>query len=330
MKRILLSFISIQILLFFSCSKNETSDFLSIPQKQEIVFNSMRDRISTRAANDNKTTYKVYALIENTTNWYFETIVTPNTSTATNALDTSDKSYYWPGTTNVRFFAFAPSADSASTGITNITATTPPDIIIDYTIPPAADMDFTIATPVIQSGSSSTETSDPVTFTFKHMLSKIHITLAFSTELSDAGYSLNDDYTTELTVPYNNGSVNAGIDSSVWTIGSLNYSTYSNANDYLILPQTYSTTDTCVFQIKNVVIMRGKANFFTGELKPISLSVSDIANATFLPGNQYNFEVTITDMAHDDENEPIFNGQIGFISHLTSWLQVNVPIINQP
>lgn len=314
--------------LLFSCSNNEIEKFNNSDENKSISFYSLRNKVTTKYANDNESTYQVYAIIDNASLWYFNTLVTPTASTSTDALDTTEKTYYWPGTTNVYFYAYSPSKIESETGIISIDATTPPDINIDYTVPTSANIDFTIATPVNQAASAD-GSSSTVALTFRHMLTKIDISLALSSVISGYGYVLESGYTTELTVPYNSGTTNAGADSAIWKMGDVNISTYSDQSSYIIMPQTFTDTNECSFQIQNVVIKRNNAIFFSGDLKTITLSATDIDNATFLPGYQYNFIVTITDLAHDTSGDPIFNGLISFESDLNDWENVD-PYIIQP
>ena len=255
--------------IFINCSDNEIIDIEKYEQNQEISFYTLRNKMMTRYANDNESTYQVYAFIDGADNWYFNTIVTPTSSTETGATDSPAATYYWPGTTKVSFYSYAPSEISSETGITNVTATAPSTITIDYSIPSSADIDFTIATPVEQSGPSSSDTNSSVSFTFSHMLAKISITLSLSDALKTDGYSLVDSYTTNLIVPYNNGTIDAGTDSPTWKLGDVKSTTYTSANDYIVIPQTYSATDSCALQIQDVEIKRGDAKFFAGSLKSI-------------------------------------------------------------
>ena len=162
------------------------------------------------------------------------------------------------------------------------------------------------------------------------MLTKINLSLLLSDVISGTGYVLDSAYTSTLTVPYNSGTTNAGADSSVWKTGDVNTITYSNDSVYMIIPQTFTDTNECSFQIKNVTIKRNNAIFFSGDLKIITLSTSDIDNGTFLPGYQYNFIVTITVTSEDTSDDPIFNGEISFKSELADWVQVDPSIIYQP
>ena len=316
-------------LLFVSCSSNSISD-IKVDSNQKISFNTMRNKTLTRYANDNQNTYMVYALIEGSDDWYFNTIVTPTSSTTTDALDTPTNIYYWPGTKTVSFYAFAPNMIDTNSGITAVTASVAPDIIIDYTVTDLANMDFTIATPVSQAGTSAGGTNTPVTLTFNHMLTKISTRLDLSTTLTNAGYSLNSDYTTKLIVPYNSGTINANEANPTWRLGLSSSTTYTNDNNFIVMPQTFSSTDTCCIQMENVVITKGNATFFSGSLENIILSANEIADTTLVMGKDYDFIITITSAADNSDNEPIFNGEINFISTISNWGNQDEINITQP
>lgn len=310
-----------------SCSYNTISDInLNLNTNQKIGFNTMRHKAATRYANDNQSSYQVYALIENTTSWYFNTTVIPTASTDTTAIDTTSATYYWPGTKNVTFYAYAPSTISTS----SITATSPPTITIDYTIKEEANLDFTIATPVTQSGPATGATNSPVPLVFKHMLTKLDFRLDLSTDLTNEGYALNSDYITAITVPYSSGTIEVSSDSPTWSMDSTSYATYATSNYYIIMPQTFSDTDSCALQFQDVVITRGDATFFSGSIKSFNLTSAEITNSTFLQGYHYDIIVTISSGIEDSTDAPIFNGEINFKSSLAAWDVVSISDIAQP
>lgn len=314
-------------LVIISCSNNTISDInTNVNITQKIDFNTMRHKAATRYANDNQSDYQVYALIENTTDWYFSTEVIPTSSTSTSATDTTNSTYYWPGTKNVSFYAYAPSTIRSS----DVTATSPPTITIDYTVKTEANIDFTIATPVTQAGPATGDANKPVPLVFKHMLTKLDFRLDLSTDLVNDGYSLNTDYITAITVPYNSGTIEVSSDSPTWTLGSVNSTTYAESNYYIIMPQTFSATDSCALQFQNVVITKNNAEFFSGNIKSFKLTSNDIANSTFLQGHHYDIVVTISSGIEDSSNEPIFNGEINFSSSLSNWDTENTISVTQP
>lgn len=328
--------ILISILLFGSCANNEMDDINPIAVKNKAIgYRTFRDKASTRYANDNDDTYMVYALITEQSTWYFNTVVTPTSSTATGAVDTPAGTYYWPGTKEVQFFAYCPGETGTTTGVTSVDATITddtPSILIDYTVPTTGDTDFTIATVVKQSGPASGGTNTPVALKFAHMLSKITIKVELSSTLIAQSYSLQDGYTADLTVQYVSGSIDAASATPAWTMTTPTASTtYSNDTfTYIILPQTYNeTTDLCTVQIKDVVIKRTSATFFSGDLAAYTLKTTDITNATFEPGTQYNFVLTITTAQDSGSDIPIFNEEILFLSSMADWTYVDSSI-DQP
>ena len=321
-------YLSLVIILFFaitSCSDNTISE-INRNTNQKIGFNTMRHKVATRYANDNQSNYQVYAQIENATGWYFNTTVTPTASTSTTAVDTTSNTYYWPGTKDVTFYAYAPSTISSSM----INATSPPTITIDYTVKTEANIDFTIATPVTQSGPATGGTNTPVPLVFKHMLTKLDFRLDLSSDLINDGYALNTDYITAITVPYNSGTIEVSSDNPTWTMGDVNSTTYASDNFYIIMPQTFSETDSCSLQFQDVVITRGSAVFFSGSIKSFNLTSTEIANSTFLQGHHYDIVVTISSGIEDNTDAPIFNGEISFKSSLAAWVVENLADIAQP
>ena len=122
------------LLFLFSCSNNEITDISHIKKDNNISFKTLRNKVTTRHANDNRSTYRLYSVIDNTDTWYFNTVVTPNSDETVGSIDTCANTYYWPGTTEVTFYAYAPSETADSTGIITVTDTYP-DLTIDYKVP---------------------------------------------------------------------------------------------------------------------------------------------------------------------------------------------------
>ena len=87
-------------MLFRSCSNNE-SDYEVIAQKTNntISFNTLRDKLVSRVANDSADNYYVYAYATDTIfdSWYFSTAVNSSTGTT---------NYYWPRSGTVSFYSF--------------------------------------------------------------------------------------------------------------------------------------------------------------------------------------------------------------------------------
>ena len=306
-----------------SCSNNEINEITPTKNNNEITFTTLRDKVNTRYANDNKSTYIVYAQISSASAWYFNTTVTCGDDVTDDYTDdTSAGTYYWPGTQKVNFYAYSPSTTGTTTGVTSVSATYP-DLNVTYTVPTAADMDFTIAAPVNQDGS----TSKTVKLAFSHMLSKVVISVALSSSLP-SGYTIEDGYTANFTVPYNSGTISAKSNTSTWgSMGTAGSHTYSGALSYIIMPQTYTTANPCTIEIKDITIKYGNVVFFNGDLSVCTLSTTAISDAaTFAMGNQYNLTLTITDLSTDEGGDKIFNGEIEFSSTVATWTPVTVGV----
>ena len=100
------------------------------------------------------------------------------------------------------------------------------------------------------------------------------------------------------------------------------------------IPDT-DRTGNCYVTLTNVTITNNGATIFPttgttgGILKAYYLTSTDITNSKFLPGKQYNFVITITDLAYDSSGDPVFNGKISFSSSVADWDAETVDI-DQP
>ena len=319
-------------LLLFSCSNNEIIDINHLQQDHKINFKTLRNKVTTRHANDNRSTYKVYSTIESTDTWYFNTIVIPNSNETTGSIDTCANIYYWPGTQEVTFYAYAPSETADSTGIITVTDTYP-DITIDYKIPPDGNIDFTIASPVTQAAAAD-GSSSPVPLSFSHMLCRVDFSAVLSEKLTSAGYTLNDPYpsgySVTITMTYDSGNITVTDDSPTWSYNDVSNTSYSTNVVFIVLPQTYSDDNPCTIQLNDIVIKYDDTTFFSGSLETYTLKTTDLTNATFEMGKLYNITITITDVADDNSGNPIFNGEIEFSSTIANWDEVTVNSIVQP
>ena len=351
MKKILFLFALIGA-LFASCSENEINDPNVIANDDgAITFRTLRDKNVTRAANDNESPYMVYARLANGSDWFIPGITVNETGTYTSA-------YYWPGkSTVVDFYSYAPATgdgvalgDASATGGTDGVATLP----ITFTVPTTANIDFTVATPVSKSQSQVTDNVVPLEF--KHMLSKVVISAKLSTDLTGSGYALSTGYTATLGVGNSIGTVDAASATAALTPASTKTSaSYAGYLTYYILPQVYVANTTnwntsqgttedpathngdCYVTLTNVTITNNGTTIFPttsgstgGTLKAYYLEKDDISSETFIAGTQYNFVITITDLAYDSGGEPVFNGKIEFSSTTATWGDaVKVPI-DQP
>ena len=319
-----------------SCSNNEITE-ISPTAERPIGFSTIRDKTTTRFANDGKDNYEVYAIIAGSTSWYFNTTVTPNTSGTAGALDQMAGTYYWPQSKTVDFFAFCPipTADNVVVGTTTPGTAIP----ITYTLPTGAQQDFTIATKA--TGTAAANGTSGVPLSFSHMLSKINIV---SVELASTitNYVIETGYSATLSVPVISGTIDAATAASSttnpWTVTTPTTSTsYTGALSYMIMPQPSYNGTLVQLQITGVVIKTvGGADFFSGVLKPIVFDATTITDgAAFEAGKQYNITVTITDESDGgtitDPDNPIFNNIIQVSSDVVSWTDpaVDVPI-DQP
>ena len=197
---------------------------------------------------------------------------------------------------------------------------------------------------------------------FNHALSKVYITAALSTELVASGYKLTDGFKATFSVPNSSGTISSvtsvtttsgtsSISDNAWTMATpANVGTYSNDTVYYFLPQVYTpctnnwNTDAsqttvsgnCYVELTNLQITNNGAIIFpdqtateateTGSLRKYYLTSTNITSSTFLPGKQYNFVITITDLATDSDGKPVFNGKISFSSTVSDWSVVTIPI----
>ena len=76
----------------FSCTQNEVSHIANWNKDGIIQLRSMRDKVSTRLANDNGHDYCVYSYIAGDKNWYMEGIDVDGSNDSILSGDI----YYWP------------------------------------------------------------------------------------------------------------------------------------------------------------------------------------------------------------------------------------------
>ena len=325
------------ILICWLLACNNTEDAIINRAKEPITFSSLRCLSQTRYANDNKDNYYVYGYVDgqNDEGWLINSLVSPNVDGASTDYITNG-GYYWPGNgDDVFFYAFSPVSDTL--GINSVTAdSSTPSILIDYQVIPTAQSDFTIATPLKQN-------SGQVSLVFYHMLSKININVTLSSALLDAGYSVGD-YTIQMQVPYDKNQIDVVYDTENSTIASWKdslscsssngYVTYFDTFSYMVMPQEYtpttidSTTNATVWGNFIVTVVDAEvllsvnniqSTVFKGSLMPYGLKDDDIPENTLLPNKQYNLNFTITDVAHDSNDDLIFRGAVAFDVTLADW-----------
>ena len=329
--------ISLYILICWLLACTNTDEVVIKQLKEPIIFSSMRSLSQTRYANDNENDYYVYGYVDgqNDEGWLINSLVSPNVDGASTDY-INDGGYYWPGSgDDVFFYAFAPVSDTL--GINSVTAdSSTPSILIDYQVIATAQSDFTIATPLKQN-------SGQVSLIFYHMLSKINISVTLSTALLDAGYSIGD-YTIQVQVPYDKNYIDAVYDTESSTIASWKdslscsssngYITYFDTFSYMVMPQDFTPTTidstnnstiwgNFIVTVVDAVVLLSvndiKSTVFSGSLMPYGIRDSDIPNNTLLPNKQYNLNFTITDVAHDSNDDLIFRGAVAFDVTLADW-----------
>ena len=309
------------IICAFAAACSNSEEYIEKSQ-QSIKFNSLRDKVQTRAANDSADNYYVYAIIEGYNEWYFNTTI----NTTTGATD-----YFWPQGATVDFYSFcpAPAAYNIVVG-----ATTPgTSIPITYTVPTAANQDFTIATPALDKSGPS-----PVHLAFNHMLSKISITVQLVDTLTSS-FTLASGWTSQLSMLYTSATTDAvtavaATNPTGWTLPTTaptTLTTYSSDSTFIVMPQAVAGN---TLRIMGVTINTdpGGEKYFEGPLELITFSSTNITNITnFEAGKQYNFVITIDGASHGgSSNEPIFNGKISFTSTVSDCGGLTLVAVNQP
>ena len=216
-------------ILFFiliGCTNHVTEEIPYIKSDEMIRFSALRDKIITRYANDNKSMYKAYGIIENegSKGWFINSSIIPSSTSGGNDTISDNTAYYYPYGKSVQFYAYAPASSSSLSVTTDASI---PSISLSLIVPSHASNDFTIATPITQG-------SGKVSFQFKHMLTKVNTAIKLSTDLTDAGYSTNSNYQTILKVANDRGTIEATDSESSWTkvTGPTNAVTYTGNNSF--------------------------------------------------------------------------------------------------
>lgn len=292
-----------------SCSTNEVSDVNDLAKNGEITFSTLRDKVETRAANDDSEDYQVYAVIEGGTTWFIN-----EEYGGTSNDPISGNKYLWPGNgKTVSFYAFCPSSSVTGSGITvGDTDVSTPSIPITYTVSADGNEDFTIAAPVLN------QSADLVELEFSHVLSKVSVTATLSQELTTAGYTIKEGYTSTLTLLYNTSTINAADDSPTWgTLSATSIDPYTEAATYIIMPQS---TSGCSVQITGITILaKDGSEIFNGDLKSYTFSADNTVLSEFKQGNYYILSFEITNTATDSGNQDVFGDEIQFSASMVDW-----------
>lgn len=304
MKKII--FMAATAIAFAGCSQTELDE--NFVGQKEIKFSNLNDKINSRAANDAKDNYVVYAAWSGgDTSWFI------NGDEVNGTNDTPTGTYHWPATGSIDFYAWAPA--------TVMTTASYPNLTINYTVPTAANQDFTIAAP--RTGQTSTTNSGVVSLEFAHMLSKVSVTAVLNQDLLDAGYALNTDgLIADLGVALNAGTINPKDGTPAWSAPNGTATKYSSAASYMIMPQ--SSVD-CTVRIRGgIKITKNGAEIYDGDLSTYTIETDDITGNQFEMGKHYMLILTISDKSTggggtDPENpNPIFN-IIEFNSDIAPW-----------
>ncbi len=319
MKRILLSVAILAVAA--SCSKNEVID---IPQTNAIGFSTINDRV-TKAANDSKSPYTVFsdANVTTDTDWFItELAVETGTSS-----DSANATYFWPLSKDetVNFYAYAPNGNPGNISYDKPNFATPTLPII-FTVPAAADVDFTIATPVTgaycvkgadgaanDAGANEdgvVSAAGQVSLQFSHMLSKAVVNVTLD-EILDENHVMTFDNITIVTAnnkvtadvvkgPKTGAASVAGAFTCTYTIDEAVAGATDDAGDETI-DNNYDGTQAIMFApqtdasfkvtINNLIVY----NKNTGLKVYTGSPVYENTALTFAQGTAYNVNVEISD-----------------------------------
>lgn len=294
MKKII--FMAAAVVAFASCSQTELDE--NFVGQKEIKFSNLNDKVNSRAANDTDADYQVYADWNgSSTEWFINAVVNGTSNVP------SGGPYHWPATGTVAFYSWAPSSVTATA--------TYPALSIAYTVPAAADQDFTIAAP--KTGMSS----GTVDFEFAHMLSKVSVTASLSQELETAGYVLaTTGLTAKLDVQSTEGTTDPKVNPAVWTSANTTTASYTGAASYMIMPQS---SVGCAIQITGgITITKNGAEIYSGDLNKYTIVAGNVTGDRFDKGKHYMLNLTISDSSTGGGGEDIFN-IINFTANVADW-----------
>ena len=294
MKKII--FMVATVIAFASCSQTELDE--NFVGQKEIKFSNLNDKVNSRAANDASADYQVYADWNgSSTEWFIDAVVNGTSNSP------SGGPYHWPNSGTVDFYSWAPSSVTATA--------TYPSLSLAYTVPAAANQDFTIAAP--KTGLSS----GTVAFQFAHMLSKISVTASLSQALLDAGYTLSTTgLAAKLDVQSTGGTVAPKITPAAWTSPNTTTASYTGAASYMVMPQSSAG---CAVQITGgITITKNGAEIYSGDLNKYEIVSGNVSNDQFAMGKHYMLNLTISDTSTGGGGEDIFN-IINFTANVADW-----------
>ena len=344
--------------LVVGCSQNivDTPE----PTRHEISFSHLNSRITRTSsgfedgANDNKDDYKLYVAISTeehdlgtapiaptieSTNWFIIDDIYGKTTANGIANHPKKGPYYWLSPdVALNFYAYAPATIEASGE--------PGALTIYYTVKDKADEDFTVATPVEKLTFEKTNGTGTVNLQFYHVLSKIVISAKLSPELISAGYTIEPGYTADLTMNCKSGYMCPTTIDREWSIpveGRVKAS-YAGSTSYMVLPQNVEGN---TLQIKGLIIKKNGIQIFPSKsiassaLNVYTLKATDVINGekdqdgdmekndgAFLPGKQYNLNISINDLATDDGGNPVFGKELKLNAEVANWSKVSAPNLN--
>ncbi|MGL4292782.1 MAG: fimbrillin family protein [Bacteroidales bacterium] len=351
MKKMIFSLAAVGLLA--SCSQNEIQEMTE--KSNEIKFSTLNDKV-TRAANDNKQPYQVYAksfglTVLGTPTWFIDDVLTSGDIQGNNlnSTDTPTQMHYWPNVTNdwaIKFFAYAPKTADAtnivdkevSYGSNKLLADITTDdakVQLTYTVPTTAQEDFTIATPVTVTKAEQAANKNNVHFQFKHMLTKISIDVKLTDALNNAGYSVSygaeNKNTPSLTVIMVNGVIDASAEEPEWSgltdkAGQGYDNNDSGVNFNALTTYTGSVSYLILPQSSPhtsislpVVIKKNGVIVFEGDVT-YTIKPDDMASNEFLPGKNYGMNITINgESTTGPDGKPIFGPEITFSSEVADW-----------
>lgn len=323
MKKVILGFAACALVLS-SCTENDILE--NEPVAQKIEFSNLNDRV-TKAANDSKSNYGVYAIWSEAVEspaWYIPNLEVK--TTVSGETDSYDGAFYWPVDEDQKlsFYAYAPyktDTEEVTEGVVTLPAATPTSDIgtsldITYKVKSTADEDFTIATPT--GGINYNNKAKKVTLSFNHMLSKIKIDPVLSEDLIKAGYSLVEDNIVAYIKNVTQYQGTASLTNPIWitrlvSTDKVDYSrNIDNHWTFMIMPQ--KTTEGIQIQLTGVEIKKGETVYATNVTTAPYTFVDSLTIPSFDQNKFYTITLTIS-----GSTGGVFGSKIEFSSSVAEW-----------
>lgn len=300
------------------------------PSCKEILFTQLNNKLtrSHGSLQPNSFRYKIFAKKSyNTPNWY----IADEVCSQKGCFDhLREGPYYWPETSTLDFYAFAPSnlASTKSKVINDYVLTRAGvhhSLLMNYTVPTDATEDFVIAMP--KKRVDHTRNGEVVQLVFTHVLSKLNVHLSLSDELLRSGYELSPDYTVQLVVHYDQAVIDMMASEKVWKKYGSSCSgmvAYESRSSFYVLPQS---SIGCSLQLKNIKITKNDVlvyplNGASGDLSPHKFKEGDISGRIpnyFVMGENYNFNIQLSHLSKTENGTPILGAAIEFDSSVADW-----------